>query len=177
MVDTNQSDRSYLLFTESLGMVWASARSVREERSRQRYALQIFSEIKISLIRGKTGWRIGSVVPGINYYNEAKTRPKRTAIIRLFKVARQYIHGEEAHKLLFTELQKGCQHIVKFSKIEPEHFALVYTTRMLQLLGYVAVPDEILNRLRTEEISTPLLPAEVNLLETVIKTASTVSHL
>lgn len=38
----NTADRSYLLFTREAGMLYADARSVREERSRQRYALRTF---------------------------------------------------------------------------------------------------------------------------------------
>ena len=36
--DQKTSDRSYMLFTREAGMLFASARSVREERSKQRYA-------------------------------------------------------------------------------------------------------------------------------------------
>ena len=38
-------------------MVLAAARSVREEKSRQRYALQEFALVRVSLIKGKSGWR------------------------------------------------------------------------------------------------------------------------
>ncbi|MEX2341217.1 MAG: recombination protein O N-terminal domain-containing protein, partial [Candidatus Paceibacterota bacterium] len=64
----NTSDKSFLLFTKDAGMLWAAAKSVREERSRQRFALQDFSLIRASLIKGKSGWRIGSVESDRNYF-------------------------------------------------------------------------------------------------------------
>ncbi len=175
-VDQNQSDRAFLLFTESLGMVWASARSVREERSRQRYALQVFSEVTISLIRGKSGWRIGSVMPGANYYQQASTRAERVAITKLCKVARQYIHGEEVSPKLYATLLHGCQTILQSSDIDPEHVVLLFTTKMLHILGYVAAPADMTLRFN-EPLVAPLQPTEISLLQDMIKNASTVSHL
>lgn len=176
-VDQNQSDRAYLLFTDTLGMVWATARSVREERSRQRYALQPFSKITVSLIRGKTGWRIGSVVPDLNFYQLATDRAQRTAISQLFKLTRQYVHGEEANHQLFQELQQGCHCVLHSDNTPPDHIVLISTVRMLQLLGYVATPYEISTRLQETMSTSPLLPSEIQVLEEVIKTASTASHL
>ena len=55
---SNTADKSYLLFTKRAGMLYATARSVREERSKQRYALQDFSHITVTLVKGKGGWCI-----------------------------------------------------------------------------------------------------------------------
>lgn len=66
--DRNTADRSYRLFTRELGMLYADARSVRLEKSKQRQALQDFSLIKVSLVKGKAGWKIGSVSEVQNYY-------------------------------------------------------------------------------------------------------------
>lgn len=177
VVDQNQADRSYLLLTEALGMVWANARSVREERSRQRYALQPFSYITVSLIRGKSGWRIGSVVPGENYYQLATTREQRTGVTHLIKTARQYIRGEEAHQSLYKEVQFGCEKILQAGIVPVEHIVLVVTTRILMQLGYVAVPAYLSNRLNDSAVPSILHESEVNKLEQLIKNASTVSHL
>ena len=65
--DRNTADRSYRLFTREFGMVWADARSVRLEKSKQRSALTDFSVVRISLVRGKAGWKIGSVIAQQNF--------------------------------------------------------------------------------------------------------------
>jgi DNA repair protein RecO len=176
VAEQHQSDCSYLLFTKDLGMIWASARSVREERSRQRYALQLFSVITISLLRGKSGWKIGSVISLQNYYHCTKNRDERNAVVRLFKVVRQYIHGEEANESLFKELQQGCQLICESNQKNVEHIAIMYTVRMLRLLGYVDVTPEMVNKL-SDPVNTILDGEDVVLLNAIIKNASSVSHL
>ena len=72
--DSNTSDRSFLLFAREAGMIYAHAKSVREERSKQRYALQVCSHVRVTLIRGKSGWKIAGVEPQQNLYALATTR-------------------------------------------------------------------------------------------------------
>lgn len=99
--DRNTADRSYLLFTRDAGMLYADAKSVREERSKQRYALQEFTTVRISLIKGKHTWKVGSVESLGNAYSEAVSREARGSVVRVFKVLRRYIHGEEPHPALY----------------------------------------------------------------------------
>jgi recombinational DNA repair protein (RecF pathway) len=175
--DQGQSDRTYLLFTAALGMVFATARSVREERSRQRYALQPFSEVTVSLIHGKSGWRIGSVVPGINYYQSAPSRDARIGLTNLIKVVRQYVRGEQAEPALYKELQLGCQSIIRAHALPVDQQVIIITTRLLEHLGYVAVPPHLVPVVReTAEVAT--LPSTAfTELALLIKQASTASHL
>lgn len=175
--DQAQSDRTYLLFTEALGMVFATARSVREERSRQRYALQPFSDVTISLIRGKSGWRIGSVVPETNYYQSATCREERIGLATLIKVVRQYVRGEQAEPALFRELQAGCQSLLKPSSSPVDHQVVVITTRLLEHLGYVAIPPHLATVVSQTDGDIVPTSASIHELNTLIKQASTVSHL
>lgn len=69
-VSTGESNRFYKIFTEDLGLVNASAQSVREGKSKLRYVLQDFSFVTLDLVRGKEVWRITSAgewrdTPGI----------------------------------------------------------------------------------------------------------------
>lgn len=93
--EQNVADKSFLLFTREAGMLYATARSVRNENSKQRYALQEFSRIRVSLIKGKQGWRIGSVEPLENNFSSAASREVRASVIRLYKLLRRFIRGEE----------------------------------------------------------------------------------
>ena len=90
----NTSDRSYLLFAREAGMVWALAKSVREERSKQRYALQEFSHIRATLIRGKNTWRVAGVEPHDNFYFKAANRDARNFIRSVVLLLRRVMHGE-----------------------------------------------------------------------------------
>jgi len=53
-----ESNRSYKIFTEELGLVFGVAQSVREGKSKLRYTLQDFSFVTVDLVRGKEVWRI-----------------------------------------------------------------------------------------------------------------------
>ncbi len=93
--DSNIADRSYLLLTKHAGMLWASARSVREEKSKQRQALQEFSHVRVSLVRGKSGWRVGSVEAEGNYFLKARSRSERAFVQFVIRSLRRFLHGEE----------------------------------------------------------------------------------
>ena len=97
----NTADKVFLLFTREAGMLYATAKSVREERSKQRFALQDFSLINVSLIKGKQGWRVGSVEVEMNYFAKAEGRSARGSVVLLFKTLRRFIHDEEPLQKLF----------------------------------------------------------------------------
>ena len=87
----NTADKVFLLFTREAGMLYATAKSVREERSKQRFALQDFSLINVSLIKGKQGWRVGSVEAEVNYFTKSEERLARGSVVLLFKTLRRFI--------------------------------------------------------------------------------------
>ncbi len=119
-------------------MLWASARSVREERSRQRYALQDFSLIKVSLVKGKGGWKIGSVESERSYFGsgDGNTREARVAITTIFKLLRQFLHGEMSHGTLFDEIKLALEKV--FVAEDPHRLVDIFTLRFLHSLGYIA---------------------------------------
>ncbi|MFM2423949.1 MAG: hypothetical protein RLZZ70_338 [Candidatus Parcubacteria bacterium] len=132
------ADKSYRLFTERAGMLFASARSVREERSKQRYALQDFSLISVTLVRGKTGWRIGSVEAKENFFMQATTRTTRGSIVKLCKVLRRYVHGEEPLPSLYTEFVEAIRLVSRPDLPARECYEMCLIVRLLTHLGYVA---------------------------------------
>jgi recombinational DNA repair protein (RecF pathway) len=134
----NTSDCSYLLFTREAGMLYADARSVREEKSRQRYALQDFSLARVSLIKGKLGWRIGSIEARQNYYREAVNKSARMSVVSLFRLLRRFVKGEEAAPEFFDFIVSALTELT--SEVEVRSFVLLTVqVRMLSLLGYVDV--------------------------------------
>src|SRR3989344_4510493 len=55
--ERGESARVYAMYTRDFGLVRARVAAVRSEHSRMRYALQNYSYAKVSLVRGKRGWR------------------------------------------------------------------------------------------------------------------------
>ncbi len=146
--DRNTSDRSYRLFTQKLGMVWADARSVRAEKSKQRSALTDFSLVRISLVRGKAGWKIGSVVAQTNFYHAATDQAARGSVVSIVRLVRRYLQGEETNVELFDFVTEA----LKTAGGSIEHRAFFdgcVAARCLTLLGYVAtdrLPDDVSSR-------------------------------
>lgn len=135
--DRNTSDRSFLLFTREAGMIYANAKSVREERSKQRYALQECSHVRATLIRGKSGWKIAGVEPIQNLYARTTSREARAFLRDTILLLRRVIHGETLHEEIFDDVVRTCMESEKHSHTK---LGGILSLRILHALGYVA-PD------------------------------------
>jgi len=132
----NTADASFLLFTRDLGMLFADARSVREERSRQRYALQDFSHIRVSLVKGKTGWKIGSTEILENFYHDATSRAGRGFVVSLTRFIRRFCQGEAHDTILYDNVIESFYFVMRDADVPPVFFQLI-EVRLLVHLGYV----------------------------------------
>ncbi len=176
--DRNTADRSFLLFTKEAGMLYADARSVREERSRQRYALTDFSLIRVSLIKGKAGWKIGSIEAVTNYYQSAVSKEARGSVVGLLRLVRRLVKGEEAHPELFDVVTEALA-ILQTPLSERVFVETAIQVRVMSLLGYIdsrTIPPEIL------AMALPDLDAQANIalkkrLDAVSRQALQASHL
>lgn len=141
------ADRSFALFTREAGLLYAEAKSVREERSRQRYALQDFSLIRVSLVKGKQTWKVGSVEAVTNYFTRATSRQERASVVRVGRNIRRFIQGQEASPELFDFVREALEVVVLDHK-NREFFDQYIELKLLLLLGYVrleSVPSELRN--------------------------------
>jgi recombinational DNA repair protein (RecF pathway) len=132
--DSHSADRSFLLFTREAGMLYAHAKSVREERSKQRYALQECSHVRATLVRGKSGWKITGAEPIQNLYALTTTREGRAFLRNIILLLRRVIHGETAHSSIFDDVIKAAAH----ASHHPARLEQVVLLRILHGLGYVA---------------------------------------
>lgn len=135
--ERNATDGAFALFTHDYGLLYATARGVREERSRQRYGLQPFSRIRVSLIRGKTGWRIGSVTPLENFYTQARTRQDRAVVVSIFRLVNRFIQGEESLPDLYQFLHEALQVVRDGGVRDRVSFIQLVTARFLAQLGHI----------------------------------------
>lgn len=173
------SDKSFLLFTRDAGMLFATARSVREEASKQRQALQDFSHVRVSLVKGKSGWRIGSVEALRNAFMESEGKPARVAVTHITKLVRRYVHGESAIPEVFDDFAEALKLASAEDSAERDGALLVFHVRLLARLGYVAtnaalapVLDGALN-----DAIPRLNPSLAASIDKVTKAASAASHL
>lgn len=174
--DSYTSDRSFLLFTEDAGMLWATAKSVRMEKSKQRYALQDFSIIRVSLIKGKAGWRVGSVEAIANPFMEAVSREARTGVQSIFKLLRRFLHGEIPHPTIYEDAVFGLMCMTNADEGDIIDIQDQFALRMLHTLGYIA-PEPIFSDIlhATDPWSVPVpIPAAAH---KAIERALLASHL
>jgi recombinational DNA repair protein (RecF pathway) len=134
--DRNTSDKSYLLFTREAGMLYADARSARLEKSKQRYALQDFSLIRVSLVKGKGGWRAASVEPIQNHYQMAVNKAARGSVVKVYRTLRRFFSGEEASVQLFDQIVTDVE-VLTGEVADRTGLESVVEVRILYALGYV----------------------------------------
>ena len=107
--DVGESDRYFALLTKDIGLIQAQARGVRNLKSKQRYALQNFSRSQVSLVRGKSKWRITNV---INLEQIFTTLNKECvlAFARVLRLIDRLVKGEESNGSLYTEVLSGYKY-------------------------------------------------------------------
>lgn len=139
-LDVGEGSRSLALYTRELGLVYGVARSVREARSKLRYALQPYSLSEVSLVRGKDVWRVTGAREATGYYFALAHAPlKQEVAVRILALLRRLIRGEEPHGEIFTLIENGLSFLLSES-LSDEEVALVecaVVIRLLYLLGYV----------------------------------------
>lgn len=131
----NTSDVAYQLFTREAGMIWATAKSVRMEKSKHRYALQDFSHSKVSMVRGKGGWRIISSEGYTNLYYDVDSRYTRAMIRNIIRILCRVIRGEAAQYALYEDVIRGLS---MRGHVHDVYLETVLAVRILHALGYVS---------------------------------------
>jgi recombinational DNA repair protein (RecF pathway) len=121
-------------------MLYADARSVRKEASKQRQALQDFSLIRVSLVKGKGGWKIGSVTEVQNYYHMATSQAARGSVVRLTRLIRRFLAGEESHVDLFDECLAALSFFCN-NRNDRTCYEHIFIQRVLAQLGYIKISD------------------------------------
>lgn len=135
---SGESNRFYKIFTEELGLVGATAQSVREGKSKLRYTLQDLSLITLDLVRGKEVWRIVSA-GAWKPQSEVKNDPTRTKLLgQYFSLLSRLLQGEGRDQELFDEIVSVADFLEKGDFPGGLELALETMTalRVLVHLGY-----------------------------------------
>lgn len=139
--NTGEADRTFHFFTRDFGAVWAKATGIRKNESRLRYVVQDFKYIDVSLVKGKTQWRLVSARP-IHDLNSRKSLATPSRIRSLQLLARLAPEGEP-HEALFDDLVAAygftSQEKLQGSIIESVEALLAL--KILHALGYWGEQD------------------------------------
>ncbi len=139
-----EGSKTITLFTRELGLLSATAQSVREERSKLRYGLQDFSYAEVTLVRGKEYWRLTGAELLSNLGDECEGGGASVRITgRICKLLKRLLAGEEKNEPLFIAVTEGLQCIrEKKDAGLLEGAEIVLVLRILFLLGYLAPRNE-----------------------------------
>lgn len=138
-VPIGESNRFYKIFTEELGLVGASAQSVRKEESKLRYVLQDLSFINVDLVRGKEVWRITSAGEEASFPALKGDTVRLKLFARTCALLSRLIHGEGREDELFKDLL-GALCFLEQTAIPAEltlSFESLAALRGLVWLGYL----------------------------------------
>jgi len=146
------------LLTEDLGVLTAHAQSVRVLKSKLRYHLQDYTLSRISLVRGRSLWR----VTGAETISRAHTRlPYSRAITaRLCSLAFVLTLPDDPHTDLFQDLfalveYLGAEDIVR-EELAP-HAELLTLLRMLARAGFLEEHTSLSRFISSHSLSNALL--------------------
>jgi len=150
-VPRGESNRVYKLLTRELGLLYAHAQSVRELKSRNRYALQTGQMILVTLVRGKEVWRVtgARAIP-----EEAKQRTN-TRSRKMLDLLGKMLPVEDPSVRAFDILAVGREALHSVPD-EDELIEAITIYRLLDVLGYVPRPiDDVVTATLLENESFP----------------------
>lgn len=129
-----------MLLTRELGLIKATAQSVSVPHSKLRPGLLEFNHSLVSLVRGRSSWKITGAVPIENVFTGLRSEKELCQIFaRSFSLLRRLVQGEERNEELFDHIagaysfarSKGCNSSLV------ANFEYVLLLRILHSLGYV----------------------------------------
>jgi DNA repair protein RecO len=136
-IPQGEADMFVSLFTESLGMIRATAKGIRYEKSKLRFAVQDYARVTVSLVRGKGTWRLTNAQTDTLLAN-ALAPDALGVIARVFKLLERLLSGEEADPTLFALLDGGIEFLKTCTTEEMlRDTESVLVLRLLHQLGYV----------------------------------------
>jgi len=126
------------LYTDSLGLVSALAKSAREERSKLRPHLQVGTTGVFTLVKGRDVWRIiGATNTENSYFALSGKSGAQEASARIIAVVRQFIRGEGSDPYLFSALFGFFTSLPEIDQEYVLEAECVTVFRVLSALGYV----------------------------------------
>lgn len=133
-LDSGEADRVIALMTRDFGLVRARASAVRAEKSKMRYATQLYSRSVASLVKGKRGWRLAGATARF------LARPQDagvSAFARISELTVRLVAGEEKNEYLFDVLSEAHRALMARDAAIPV-IEIVCVARVLFALGYLS---------------------------------------
>lgn len=136
---TSFGEANLLLYilTAELGLIIASARSARVSASKLRPALQEYTHVTVSCVKGKGGWKVTNVASIQNFYFESPEYSHKT-LAHIVSLLIKMMPGESHHPAVFEIVREAFVRAKDLKKENMEFFEIGVVLKVLFELGYVA---------------------------------------
>lgn len=125
------------ILTNDLGLIVASARSARVSTSKLRPALQEYTHVTVSCVKGKGGWKVTNVASLENFYFGLPEYTHKV-LAQVVSLLIQMMPGESQHVAIFSLIKNAFVELKNVSKENMENFEMLVVLRVMFELGYVA---------------------------------------
>jgi len=125
-----EADRGFVLFTEKFGVMHARAIGIRKEASKLRYILSGSILVSLTLIQGKSGWRIVEVSKSekLNSYDNLKNVGRILKLLLCMTPKEDVFISNEVFNEVFDFILRGV-----YEKEQTLQLAI----KIMKALGYV----------------------------------------
>lgn len=166
------------LFTRELGLIKATAQSIRKIHSKLRYALQDYSIARTDLVHGRELWRITSASPIAPLFDPETNKYQKEAYINVAKLASKLLPPELPIPQLYDDMVLYFDAIGGVADREPvRNMEVLIVIRLLVALGYLPHDIGFAPLLEGSFTALEQLPVDRLLLVSAINQALHDSHL
>lgn len=140
------------LLTKDLGLIIASAQSVRSHKSKLSSSLVDYSLVTVSCVKGKNGWKITNAAVRENFFFGSSLFAQNL-LAQLSFVLIKMMPGEDVHKEIFDLIYESFSFLKYLLKENSSDFECVVMLRLLYHLGYVAKNESIEKFLLNDDLN------------------------
>ena len=140
VIPQGEADHYVKLYTKELGLVGAKAISSQKEKSKHRYSIQPYSFVSVSLVKGKTGFRVTGLEHQKHMVLGMSESVKKTVGYASLLI-QTLVHGQEQDGVFFNMLHELISELPKYVaedeyEKEGNPYEIYVIVRLLDHLGY-----------------------------------------
>lgn len=138
-----EADAVVVLLTKDFGVVRATVRGIRYEKSKLRFVVQPYTKIRATLVQGKEMWRLTNAQGDVALTSTAHEE-QLLLVARISKLLERLISGEEVDTKLFAIVDSGFSFIdTSQDDKQLTDIESVLVLRILHHLGYVGAHENL----------------------------------
>jgi len=147
-----ESNSLFFILTADLGLIIASAQAVRLGCSKLSSALQEYSLVTLSCVKGKNGWKLTNAISQENFFFGAPASVQKL-VSQIASVLVRMMPGEQKHREVFLVVLVGfsaLKNVDQKNSVNIGNFEILMMLRILFHLGYIDKNSQTENFLQND---------------------------